>query len=74
MIANSSVECFYIFQLSVSKPDKDSAVKYQMQSEKLCVQHIVVPCGESDLLISSFDILTFNVKDGKKENDSLVSL
>lgn len=30
------------------------------------MQHNVVPCGELDLLFSSFDILTVNIYDNRK--------
>lgn len=37
-----------------------------MQSKKLCVQHNAVPCGELDLLFSSFDNLAVNSQDNRK--------
>lgn len=41
----------------VSKPDNASAMKYQREVQKLCIQHVAVPCRDLDHLISSFDLL-----------------
>jgi len=65
LLANSFVLCWYIYQLSVSKPDKNVSVNMRW-SQRNCVFSTL--WGPAENRISSFDILTFNQKRTKINN------